>query len=149
MSMNVENWLPRAGRTLDSAPNAPRELYERLKYVADLLKDCGKLPLDAVLLYRVGELDAEFRTIDKLLVVGRSEPADLVVEEKKLSRRHFVVSLESGEAVIRDLNSKNGTYVDGKRIDEGLLKDGDIIEAGGLVFVFLEGSSSEEIEGLA
>lgn len=140
MSMDIDKWLPRAGRTLDSAPDAPRELYERLKYVASLLKDCGKLPAGAVILYRIGEHEAEFQTIEKQLVVGRAGPSDLIVDEKRLSRRHFTVTLERGMGTIQDLKSRNGTYVNGERVKKSELRDGDIIEAGGLVFVFLDGA---------
>lgn len=140
MNMNTDNWLACAGKTLDSAPNAPRHLYERLKYVANLLKDCGKLPSEAVLLYRAGEDEAEFRTIEDQFIVGRGKPADLILGEKRLSRRHFMVTHSQGIGMIQDLESRNGTYVNGKRIEKRELRDGDIVEAGGLVFVFLDSS---------
>jgi pSer/pThr/pTyr-binding forkhead associated (FHA) protein len=70
-------------------------------------------------------------------VAGRGAPAGLVLNDNRLSRQHFRVQIAAGDAVLEDLRSRNGTFVNGTRAVRCWLRDGDIIEAGGQVFVFL------------
>jgi len=49
-------------------------------------------------------------------VVGRAPDSRVVIGDPAISRRHAIVTLKSSGLTIRDLNSKNGTYVDGQRI---------------------------------
>ena len=58
-----------------------------------------------------------------------------------MSRRHFEIKLTDGFYVLRDLESRNGTYVNDEpqRIREHVLKAGDIILAGGVIFVVTGG----------
>ena len=49
-------------------------------------------------------------------VVGRGAGADLELHSLGVSRRHALLSLESGEATIEDLGSQNGTFVNGERL---------------------------------
>ncbi len=50
------------------------------------------------------------------LLIGRSEPAGLVLIDPKVSRSHCRVEIENDEVVVTDLGSTNGAYIDGKRI---------------------------------
>ena len=49
-------------------------------------------------------------------VVGRTAEASVVIPDATVSRRHALLTLHDGEFSLSDLASKNGTYVDGKRI---------------------------------
>ena len=70
------------------------------------------------------------------LTVGRTDAANLAVpSDLLLSRVHFKIVVESGACCVCDLNSSNGTFLDGKRITEVQLCDGDQIHAGETVFV--------------
>ena len=53
---------------------------------------------------------------DKSLVLGRSQPADVVVEDQLVSRNHCRVSLAMGELFVTDMGSSNGTFVAGRKI---------------------------------
>ena len=65
------------------------------------------------------------------LVIGRDSHCGLTLASPDVSRRHCRVELKGGEVVATDLNSTNGTYVDGKRIGEPTaLPDGSILEIG-------------------
>jgi serine phosphatase RsbU (regulator of sigma subunit) len=55
---------------------------------------------------------------DKPLVVGRSKPADLVLDDSQVSRNHCRLTLAMGELFVTDLGSSNGTYVAGRRINQ-------------------------------
>ena len=74
------------------------------------------------------------------ITVGRGREVSLCLEQcADLSRRHFSVRPESGMWLLEDLGSRNGTMVDGVagRITRRLLRDGDIIFAGELMFLFV------------
>ena len=53
-----------------------------------------------------------------------------------MSRRHVLVMATPGGYTIRDLGSQNGTYVNGTRVDESPLTDGDRITIGEINLVF-------------
>ena len=62
--------------------------------------------------------------------VGRDEQADITVDDRGLSRVHFEIAWNGEVAAIRDLQSTNGTYLDGSRINELVLRSGSKIAAG-------------------
>ena len=65
-------------------------------------------------------------------VLGRGVYADLRLGDDGVSRRHAVVMLDGEVAMLRDLGSANGTFLNGKRIcDRMLLAEGDKISIGG------------------
>ena len=69
--------------------------------------------------------------------IGREPECDLQVLDSEVSRRHAVVIVRDGEAVIEDLHSSNGTYVNGERIlGRRVLAPGDRIEIGEAVIEF-------------
>jgi hypothetical protein len=51
------------------------------------------------------------------LRIGRTSPADIVLPDSEVSRSHCAVSLVDGDLVVSDLESTNGTFVDGVRIE--------------------------------
>jgi len=80
------------------------------------------------------------------IIVGRDPGCDFPLPAPDVSRRHCKVELLAGEVFVTDLNSTNGTYVDGRRInDTTLLPDGSTLELGQQVMK-LERRSSREIK---
>ena len=75
---------------------------------------------------------------DKPLAVGRGKAADVIIEDATLSRRHFVVEREGDGYCLKDLNSQNGTWVDGRRAQSTKLRHHDCILAGRTIFMFSE-----------
>ena len=73
------------------------------------------------------------------MVVGRSKEADVHVESLDLSRRHFSLSRIETEWVCEDLDSRNGVFLNGLRIHSAVLRDGDQLQLGRVVFVFHKG----------
>jgi hypothetical protein len=68
--------------------------------------------------------------------IGRTADNQIVVPIREVSRRHAEIVLDEGGYLIRDLGSPNGTFVNGERVTEHRLDDGDRIALGGQVFVF-------------
>ena len=73
---------------------------------------------------------------EKPLTVGRDSSADVVVEDEALSRCHFVVERNGQEYLLKDLESQNGTWVDGRPAQSTVLHHHDCILAGRTIFLF-------------
>jgi len=65
------------------------------------------------------------------LTIGRDPENDLVLDDRRVSRRHAEIRLRLGRYTLYDLQSTNGTYVNGRRVAEVVLSDGDRIAIGG------------------
>lgn len=76
------------------------------------------------------------RVVAEECVLGRAADVDLVVEDLGASRRHARVGKEGDVFVVRDLGSRNGTFVNGQRVQAASLNDGDMIRLGGTEIVF-------------
>ena len=82
------------------------------------------------------------------LVVGRGRQADLVLSEPTISRSHTALVFAEGEWFAEDLNSTNGTLVNGTRTARARLKDGDELQLGRLILrARLKNESEETIGG--
>ena len=68
---------------------------------------------------------------------GRGGAANLRIDDEFMSRVHCEVFLRENEVVIRDMNSRNGTIVNGQRTQEQVLKTGDKILLGETHLTFL------------
>ena len=65
--------------------------------------------------------------------IGRGEDADIIVDSRAISRIHARITVHSDKIYIEDLGSKNGTFINGSKIDEKILiKPGDKIGLGRL-----------------
>lgn len=81
--------------------------------------------------------------------VGRRATSDIVLEhDQLLSTRHFRIAAIGGQVTITDLNSTNGTRVNGQKIHVSELKHGDYVDAGGSTFL-VENSEAENPEDTA
>ena len=79
--------------------------------------------------------------------VGRSFAADVRLEDQSVSRRHAILHHRPGGSRILDDRSANGTFVNGRRVTEADLRDGDVIVVGETVLVYLErGDGAAQVE---
>lgn len=70
------------------------------------------------------------------LVIGRERPADIVVPNDRVSRRHARVAAVGSAMMLEDLESRNGTFLNGKRIRRASLHPGDRIRVGNVDIVW-------------
>jgi predicted component of type VI protein secretion system len=69
--------------------------------------------------------------VDKpILLVGRHPECDIQVDSRKISRRHCCIAQINDYLVVRDLGSTNGIRINGVRVLEGTLKNGDELTIG-------------------
>jgi len=64
------------------------------------------------------------------LVIGRRDGVDVQVRDDGVSRRHATIRVDGDSALLVDLGSANGTYVEGKRLPEARVRDGERIQVG-------------------
>jgi pSer/pThr/pTyr-binding forkhead associated (FHA) protein len=67
---------------------------------------------------------------DRVTRLGRSMSAEVEIDDHSVSRRHALIVLRDGQAVLLDDGSLNGTYLNGERVDHAVLADGDEIALG-------------------
>ena len=71
------------------------------------------------------------------VTIGRDAANGIGVVDPSVSRKHCVLSAQDGRFRVRDLDSRNGTLVNGASIEEQWLQHGDEIAAGDSSFLFL------------
>ena len=82
------------------------------------------------LYFESGPLAGQSKTLSDDTTIGRGSDNDIVLEEKTVSGHHCRVSLEGTGWVIYDLNSTNGTIVNGSKVTSMMLTSGCLIELG-------------------
>ena len=85
-----------------------------------------------LVLYALGARDGQS------LHVGRSPGSDIQLEDPSVSRRHAIVTHRGGRTVLLDDRSLNGIYVNGERVSEAVLSDGDWIAIGHVSLRYVE-----------
>lgn len=77
-------------------------------------------------------------------VIGRRDDCDLRIPLSQISRKHAILFVDQKKAVLKDLGSINGTFINNKRINEEELRPGDHIVIGPVVFtVQIDGEPKE------
>jgi len=80
-------------------------------------------------------------TIEKSHVVIGRRDCDIALDDPEISRKHVMLHIEGEGAILEDLDSTNGTYIDGLRVKQEELKDGSIFRLGTHQLVFLVSDS--------
>jgi pSer/pThr/pTyr-binding forkhead associated (FHA) protein len=88
--------------------------------------------------------DSIYFLTDAEIRIGRDPSNSLAISDLSLSRRHCVLNLEHDSYKIRDLDSRNGTFVNGGAVSEKRLNHGDQVSVGESVFVFLDKDEDPE-----
>ena len=131
---------PAAADAVPTPPQRTESLAREL--MRSLLGTAGAPTLEIV----SGSLAGAKRPLqppDSTLVIGRGDEANWIIADDDLSRTHAEIRRTLDGITIVDLDSKNGTKVDGKSIDEHILRDGARILLGKLAFVFRDPSEQQ------
>jgi pSer/pThr/pTyr-binding forkhead associated (FHA) protein len=92
----------------------------------------------AALLVRSGvQKNQRFIISGNNVSLGRSDDANIVLDDVTVSRKHAIITKENNAWYINDENSLNGTYVNFIRVDKSKLTAGDDIQIGKYRFTFL------------
>ena len=70
-------------------------------------------------------------------ILGRHPDAQVRIDQTSVSRRHARISIRAGKATLEDLDSRNGTFLHGRRLEKPAeIRDGDIIGLGPISMIF-------------
>jgi len=108
--------------------------------VEDLMQQMS----DCMVVYQGGPLGLRVN-LEPLstVVIGREPHCDFALDDASMSRRHCEVRHGGDRVIIRDLGSANGTLVNNRAVDEQVIRDGDMIQLGSVVFKFLDAQNPE------
>jgi len=74
----------------------------------------------------------------KVVRIGRAPDNEVVISDTSVSRNHLeIIKTDRGVFILKDLNSRNGTYVNGKKVNETTLQETDIIRIGNTTLPWL------------
>ena len=90
---------------------------------------------------RGGTAGARFALDAETIRIGRHPDSDIFLDDVTVSRRHAEVRREGdGQYHLVDVGSLNGTYLDGERIEQAMLREGAQVQVGKFRFVFVIGA---------
>ncbi|EAM8864399.1 FHA domain-containing protein [Salmonella enterica] len=93
-----------------------------------------------------GDLTGQEISIDRDMLVGRHQAADIVLQAAEISRKHAAFLLKDDALWVQDLGSSNGTFVNDVQIaQETLLKQDDIVQFASLKFSVLAPVAAVEV----
>src|SRR5215472_2524561 len=79
----------------------------------------------------------EFRLVEGSVSVGRDPSNRMPIRDVTISRQHCVIEMQNGGAVVTDLESHNGTFVNGIPVSKRALAHGDVLRMGQCELVYL------------
>ncbi|WP_425953608.1 FHA domain-containing protein [Xylanimonas sp. McL0601] len=111
---------------------AAEEQVPRLPLTSEDAAAVGALPRHSALLVvqRGAGVGERFLLDSDRAVAGRSEQADIFLDDVTVSRKHAEFVRDGDRFVVRDIGSLNGTYVNRQRIDAAVLTTGDEVQIG-------------------
>ncbi len=150
LQSEVDAILATAPRSTILQPAGPPPACARLAAVRDLLSALPELPAQPSLIRcpAPGSPPVATPLREEPLTVGRSSTSGLAIPgAPRLSKIHFSVSLTGSSALLRHLSTTNGTCINDipcQNDHDYPLLDGDTITAGGMVFVFVQATSTAQ-----
>src|SRR5262245_7273896 len=87
--------------------------------------------------------------IDDPIIIGRHPTCDVRLPSMRVSRRHCCMALINTEVSVRDLGSTNGTRINGRKVEAGRLRHGDLLSIGNLRFRLDIGGTDNTIRASA
>jgi hypothetical protein len=78
-----------------------------------------------------------------VISLGRRFDNDIVVDDARVSRAHAQLRLRFGRYVVYDLGSTSGTFVNGLKVEECVLRAGDVISLGGIPLIYGEDAAAD------
>jgi len=115
-------------------------LFNFLKImVADLRREKSK-PRETG--FVLTDEDGKTYSLFDINTIGRAEDADIIIDDPFISSKHALITKRGSKLVIQDLNSTNGSFLNGKKIKRPMkLRENDEILLGTKKLTFLRGET--------
>jgi DNA-binding winged helix-turn-helix (wHTH) protein len=121
---------PRAARYIRTVPRYGYAFHGDARPPAEISR-----PADAGPRLLVGK--QEWPLAEGSNLIGRDRDCTIRIDSATLSRHHARITVMNGEVTVEDLGSKNGTHVNGRRVDQPVaLEDGDELQVGSVTMVY-------------
>jgi len=103
---------------------------------------------EVLLVAEGGPLDGQRWSLHRAMVLGRAPGCDIVIPDRQVSRRHARITQTPDGFLLEDLSSKNGTYLNGRRVTQPtVLRDGDEVQiALAQKFLFISSDATLPLE---
>jgi chromosome segregation ATPase len=127
------NELAKKSQEIESIGELENVIHEIDDRMSERIEDRPKAERERVTRLLIGRIDDQelrFPLFKDRLTIGRTQQNDIQLKAQHISRRHAVITTEGDAARVIDWGSKNGVYVNSKRVTEHFLKNGDIVTIG-------------------
>ena len=87
-----------------------------------------------------GEFTGQEISVERDMLVGRHQDAEILLQSTDISRKHAALLFRNDHIWVKDLNSTNGTFVNGERVEQEQeieLHDGDMLQFASFMFMIL------------
>jgi len=98
---------------IENIPRRGYRLVEDVILIAESVTPAGSVSLP----FKLQTDDRDHPLVQGVNVIGRTGDADICVDQTEVSRCHAKITIQGTTAIIEDLGSKNGTYVNGRQLD--------------------------------
>ena len=82
-------------------------------------------------------LGKQYHLSPKRMLIGRTDRSDIFIDDSSVSREHAFIERKDGRFILEDLQSTNGTFINGEFVDVRVLNHGDKIRIGNTVLQFI------------
>ena len=120
--------------------NCDKEIYLNYQKVSQSTKPKGPLQKGMPILHVSGSKQ-EIMLLRNLNTLGTSKINDIVIESEEIALRHAKIYKVGKSWKIQNLHSNENTFLNGRRIDQRFLKDGDEVAIGDFIFKFCSSKS--------
>jgi type II secretory pathway pseudopilin PulG len=118
-------------KQLDEQRKKEREAH--LQKMKDEMNRSGNLP---VLHFSIGDQHGSITIENPTFKIGRDESNDLFINHPTVSRNHLIISFDEKGYNLVDSGSANGTLLNGNKVKQSDLRDGDILQVGEVKIVY-------------
>ena len=133
------NELAKKGHDIDESNYPDEVVYEEERAAAPAVDRSATADrVTRLLIGRIDKQELRFPLFKNRLTIGRTQQNDIYLKAQYISRRHAVIVTEGDTTRIIDWGSKNGIYVNSKRVTEHFLKSGDRVLIGTIEFRYEE-----------
>lgn len=96
------------------------------------------------LIFEKGLIEEKGFPLENRLTIGRTKDSDIYLADRHVSRRHAVIYWGGRHAYVEDLGSRNGTFVNGERVNKSVLISGDILRIGTVTLQFVQDEPADD-----